>query len=159
MAEIDFNLINQTFAYKNGNLYRKMKTSKTLKKCEFCRKDGYLQVQINRKKYLAHRIIFFMFYGYLPLIVDHIDNNPLNNNISNLRATNRYGNTRNAKIPKTNTSGYKGVSWHKRVGKWRTQIRINNKTKNLGYFDDVELAGLVAEEARQKYYKEFAREK
>jgi hypothetical protein len=37
-------------------------------------------------------------------------------------------------VPKNNTSGYRGVSWHARLKKWIAQIRIDNRLIHLGYF-------------------------
>ena len=157
MANIDSTLLNQLFVYQNGDLLRLSKTTKKPKKCGSVRPDGYYQIQINGKKYLKHRLIFAMFYGYFPKFVDHKDNNPKNNLIENLREANKFENCRNAKIPKTNKSGFKNVSWHKNSKKWIVQIHLNKKPKTIGYFVDVELADLVAQESRDKYYKEFAR--
>jgi hypothetical protein len=58
---------------------------------------------------------------------------------------------------KNNKSGYKNVQWNKNSKKWHVRLIVNGKDKNFGYFDDVELAGLVAEEARNITHKEFAR--
>jgi hypothetical protein len=159
MAGIDSTLLNQLFKYENGQLLRLSKTTKTYEKCGNLRPDNYDQLQINGKKYLKHRIIFAMFHGYFPKFVDHIDNNPQNNLIENLRAATRAQNCQNAKIPKTNKSGFKNVCWHKTSKKWKVQININQKLKCIGYFKDIELADLVAQEARDKYHKEFARNK
>ena len=65
-------------------------------------------------------------------------------------------NGKNRKTPKNNTSGVKGVSWHKRSKKWVVSIGVNWKRKALGYFDDLDLAELVSIEARNKYHGEFA---
>jgi hypothetical protein len=72
--------------------------------------------------------------------VDHIDNNKLNNNISNLRFATIRENNQNASISKTNTSGYKGVDFHKQNNKWRASIYFDCKSKHLGYFDTIEEA-------------------
>ena len=42
------------------------------------------------------------------------------------------------KLKSTNTSGYRGISWHKRVGKWIVRIQISNKNKHLGCFTNPE---------------------
>jgi hypothetical protein len=159
MAEIDFTSLHSIFAYKNGKLFRKLKSKgcKVGEKAGHIRTDGYNQVSINGKNYLLHRIIFFMFYGYMPKKIDHIDNNPSNNCIENLRCASNNQNGQNSKLSKLNKSGFKGVSWHK--NSWRVQISANNKNKHIGYFKDLELADLVAQEARNKYHKEFARNK
>ena len=59
------------------------------------------------------------------------------------------GRTRN------NTCGYKGVAFHKPLNKYRAQIRINCKTKHLGYFDTPEDASKAYETKAKEIHKEF----
>ena len=56
---------------------------------------------------------------------------------------------------KISASNIKGLRLHKN-NKWEARIQVNNKSKYLGVFDDIELAELVVMEARNKYHKEFA---
>lgn len=83
-------------------------------------------------------------------VTDHIDGNPLNNQKSNLRICSHRENMRNLRH-KSNTrnysSKYPGVSWHKRVGKWNAQIRVNKSLKHLGYFLNEEDAAHVYQNA------------
>jgi hypothetical protein len=60
-------------------------------------------------------------------------------------------------MPTNNTSGIKGVCWHKSTNRWYVQLQVNKKMKYLGIYEDIELAELVAIEARAKYHGEFAR--
>ena len=90
--------------------------------------------------------------------VDHIDNDKVNNHLENLRYATRSENSRNS--PKTNlarSSIYKGVCFNKPRKKWMAYIRINEKLKNLGYFDNEREAAEVYNAAAVKFYKEFAR--
>jgi hypothetical protein len=57
---------------------------------------------------------------------------------------------------KNNTSGYRGVSWHNKSKTWSVRVTLNKKTKHFGYFKDLELAGLVANEARQLFHGKYA---
>ena len=69
--------------------------------------------------------------------IDHINHNKLDNRRSNLRICNRLQNQRNVKQNrKHKTSFYRGVSWTKERQKWTANININNKRKNLGYYND-----------------------
>lgn len=146
------------FEYREGNLYWKtQRTNKTKARMLVGNLDEYNNVCLNRKKIGVHRIIFMMFYGYMPEYVDHIDGNPLNNKIENLRAATNTKNQYNAKISKRNTSGYKNVSWDKACNKWRVLLRVEKKPMLIGFFENLELAGLVAKEARNKHHGEFAR--
>ena len=70
--------------------------------------------------------------------VDHIDNNPLNNHVSNLRFATNKENQQNSKISKRNTSGVKGVCYHKGNKKWQAQITIDGIRIHLGNFDNIE---------------------
>jgi hypothetical protein len=83
--------------------------------------------------------------------VDHIDNNKLNNDLSNLRWVTFRENSMNQKITIKNKSGVKGVSFYKKYNCWRAEIRFEGKTKHLGYFENIEDAKRV----RQKYANEI----
>lgn len=96
---------------------------------------GYLNVNIRKKKYHAHRIAWFLHCGEMPkLQIDHIDHNKLNNKITNLREVTHRENSLNRGINKNNTSGTVGVIWCKRDSKWRVSIRVNYKKIHLGHF-------------------------
>lgn len=147
------------FEYKDGDIYWSVNKGsiKSGSKAGSSNDQGYLHVSINSKLYKNHRIIWLMHNGTIPKFIDHIDGNRLNNRIENLRSATHSQNMRNLKKPKTNTSGIKGVSWYKNKNKWRVSVTIYGKQKCFGYFEDIELAELVAEEARNKHHGEFAR--
>lgn len=84
-------------------------------------------------------------------IVDHINGNPLDNRRSNLRLASVAENSRNHGISKRNTSGVRGVSWHKGKRKWAAAITIH-----LGYFDNLEDAQIARERAESEFWGEFA---
>ena len=97
---------------------------------------GYIRITVDGKSYLCHRLIYLYHHGYLPENeVDHTDQDPTNNRIENLREVSKSCNLRNSKVSARNTSGIKGVSWHKRIGKWLVRI-TNGEEIYLGYFDD-----------------------
>lgn len=149
--------------YKDGVLYWKKKPTAKANSIKIgevagtVRPDGYSAIKLNYKLYLTHRLIFLLFHGYLPSTLDHIDGNPNNNKIENLREATNSQNSQNQKIRHNNTSGVKCVTLDKSRNKWQVQIHINKKKKNLGYYKDLELAELVATEARNKYHGGFAR--
>ena len=114
----------------------------------------YWQVGFNRKIYLAHRVIFAIHKGYMPEFIDHIDGNKLNNKIENLRACTDQQNKFNMTVKACSKSGIKHVMKFKNA--WNVRMRINGKMKHIGQFKDLELAQLVAEEARLKFHGEFS---
>ena len=94
--------------------------------------------------------------GSIPENIDHSDRNPSNNIWTNLRKTTLSENQYNKKIASNNTSGVKGVSWHKNSQKWRAQITVEKTAISLGYFNNIEEASGVIKEARKKYHGEFS---
>lgn len=157
---MNINKLNDVFEYKEGVLYWKNPISSRTQKGQkagtlSCR--GYFQTCVNKKIILNHRIIFAMHYGYFPKIVDHIDGNKQNNTIENLREATHQENSRNQKISKTNTSGYKNVRQCKKTKKWVVELWVNKHPKYIGTYKDLELADLVATMAREKYHGAFAR--
>lgn len=96
---------------------------------------GYLTVSIKGKNYYAHRIAYLLFYGDIPSgQVDHINGLKSDNRICNLRIATASQNKFNEGLRSTNTTGFKGVYWHKKAGKWSAGIRHNGKQIHLGLF-------------------------
>jgi HNH endonuclease/AP2 domain-containing protein len=89
--------------------------------------------------------------------VDHVDGNRLNNRRSNLRLATHQQNTFNKGPHRNNTSGIKGVSWHKRLKKWQVQLNVNGKRVGLGYFSEKAEAAKAYERAARKHHGVFAR--
>jgi hypothetical protein len=106
----------------------------------------YLRTQVAGKIIRLHNLL--LGYAQEGLEWDHIDRNPLNNRRSNLRLVTKTENMRNRGTPKNNTSGVKGVCWHKGVSKWIAQIKLSGRITHLGYFsafDDAVAARKTAE--------------
>ena len=114
-------------------------------------------IRINGKDYYQHRLSWLYVYGEFPKgDLDHIDNDRGNSRINNLRIADRVTNGYNRKKPINNKSGIKGVHWSKIDKKWIVKIGVNKQKLYIGLFEDLELAELVAQEARAKYHGEFA---
>lgn len=90
-------------------------------------------------------------------IAEHENNNPLDNRRENIRVATHSENIRNQKKRIDNTSGYKGVYWHKDANKWQAYITVNQKRIHLGLFDNIEDAAKAYAEASAKYHGEFGR--
>jgi hypothetical protein len=149
-------LVTNLFSYtESGDLIWKKrgKSRKFGVVAGYIRKDGYKLTRINTKPYLIHRLIFLYHHGYLPKYIDHIDRNPANNRIENLREATHSQNHGNITKQSNNTSGYKGVSWNKGHKRWVVTFR----GKLLGRFTDVILAAEAYDKAAFEYYGEFSR--
>lgn len=141
MNELTQDLLGELFDYKDGELYWKIRKAQRIKIGDLAGSgnNDYRAIQINGKLYYTHRLIFLYHHGYLPKYLDHIDGNPLNNDISNLREVTNQENSRNRKKHKSHngkptSSKFKGVSWNKEKQKWESQIYIDGKPKHLGLF-------------------------
>lgn len=102
---------------------------------------GYRVIRVDRQGVAAHRAAWLMTYGVPPSgVIDHIDGNPSNNRIQNLRDVSQFENTRNCKVGSNNRSGYPGVYLNKTTQKWYAQIGHDFKTINLGTFQTFDQA-------------------
>lgn len=133
--------VRELFDYReDGTLVRRVATRNRVKAGTIAgslRGDGYLVVRVDSRPYLLHRVIFLYHYGYSPENqVDHIDRNPSNNRIENLREVSQTCNNRNTGNRADNTSGVKGVSWDSRESKWYAYIVVAQTQRNLGSFSD-----------------------
>ena len=141
-----------------GNI-RNIKTGKILKPGINGR--GYYTVSLRNDGNMytknIHKLIaeYFIANPYNKQCVDHIDNNRLNNNVSNLRYATSQENSMNRKLNSNNTSKYKGVCYSKLFNRWNAYITINGKMKNLGYFKNLEDAINARVEKAQELFGEY----
>ena len=123
-------------------------------------RNGYVHVSINKRRYLEHRLVWLYHHGYLPdNFIDHINRNPSDNRIENLRIcpNNHRQNAQNTGKFSHNTSGHKGVGWSPGKGKWRAVIGVKGKSIHLGYFKD-KVSAIQARKIAEKQFFEFSEE-
>jgi len=114
------------------------------------RKDLYVMIRVLGADYLAHRLAWLYVYGYFPEnFIDHIDRNPSNNTIVNLREVTQSCNIRNSKGRLGTISGIKGVSVFR--GFWDAKIFVDGRNVRLGCFSSKTLAAKARYEAEIKY--------
>jgi hypothetical protein len=114
--------------------------------------DGYTLVTVCGIPFLKHRLCWAMNYGVWPkTYLDHIDGNPRNNAILNLRLATPAQNLQNTKQNKNNTSGAKGVYLHKH-GKYEAYITKDKRRIYLGLFTHLDDAIAARTAAQTKLY-------
>jgi len=153
--------LKELFDYGDGGLIRRSTGLRV--KCSETNGHRYLRVFVDGKPRALHRMIYIWHHGDDTVSVDHIDGDRMNNRIENLRAATQQENCLNRKHRSTSKSPYKNVylqapkqnpNWKRN---WVVSIMIAGKRKYIGSFEDVELADLVATEARDKFHGAFAR--
>jgi len=114
---------------------------------------GYVQIKINGKLYLAHRLAWFYASGQWPdSHIDHIDRNPKNNAIANLRLCSHAENHQNIDVRSDNSSGVTGVSWIKKSQKWLAYINRNGVRHRIGLFASIDSAVAARLEAKRQIH-------
>jgi len=147
------------FEYEKGKLFWRINVSPRARagaEAGSPSSSGHIKIRYLHKYYLAHRIVFIMFNKNLPDCIDHINGDPSDNRIENLRAATPSQNAMNKKLNCTSRSKAKNVRWSAERSKWHVQMSIRGKHTHIGTFEDFELAKFVAAEYRDKYHGEFA---
>lgn len=157
--------IDELLEYRDGHLYWKVSRGRvrtgSLAGTEMQTEDGhiYRKVRVNGRQYLAHRLIWELLTGVQLTFdqkIDHINGNTLDNRISNLRVCTNTQNAQNIHARRGMYSQLKGVTFHKRTGKFVAQIRVNGVSRWLGSFLTEEEAARAYAEAANSNFKEFA---
>lgn len=114
----------------------------------------YWRIEIDQRPYMAHRLAWFYVHGSWPeRDLDHINGDPLDNRIKNLRDVDASINLQNqVRRPKHNTTGFWGVSWSEAHHKFIAQITTNGKKMHLGYFTDAAEAQAVYLSAKKRLH-------
>ena len=141
-----------------GNV-KNSKTNRILKPGNH--KQGYKLVVLSKngkyKSFRVHRLVGLAFLENPDnkQMIDHIDENKANNNVNNLRWATPKDNQYNQDKYKNNTTGFKGVSFHKPLNKYQAKIRVNGNLKHLGLFKSAEEASKAYEAKAKEIHKEF----
>lgn len=99
--------------------------------------NTYAKAYINGKLTSLHKLIT---NTGPETLIDHINQNKLDNRRKNLRTSNHSKNALNSKTPTRNTSGHKGIVWNKKDQRWTARITINKKRIHLGNYKTIEEA-------------------
>lgn len=124
--------------------------------------SGYTLIKLYGRLYRAHHLAWLTMTGDWPPRegdIDHEDRCRSNNAWSNLRAATRGQNNVNAKIRKSNKSGYKGVSWRAEINRWHARITVGGKILLLGNFERIEDAAEARKIAELAHYPTFTTHK
>ena len=123
---------------------------------------GYVKIRMKvddcERSYMAHRLAWLYIYGDWPKNqIDHINRNRSDNRICNLRDVECFQNKQNSTKQSNNTSGVKGVYWHKKTKKYQVNIMVKGLRIALGYFDDISEAALARKNAEDKHHPFYVR--
>lgn len=140
------------FSYnkESGELIRKFKTIEN-RVVGTRNQSGHLAITFNGVNQYVHRVIYTMHFGDIPegYDIDHINGDPSDNRLENLRAVPHRINRRNSKKNSNNTSGHTGVYPHGK--KWVAKIKVDHKSKHLGVFTNIDDAILARKKAEETY--------
>ena len=117
--------------------------------CNTISNKGYIHIKLEGKNYRIHRLAMLYVYGSIPRLVDHIDQNKLNNRIDNLRSATFFQNSSNQCLPKNNTSGHIGVA--KVDNRYQARIKYKGKVRHIGSYLTIDEAIQARKNAEVKY--------
>lgn len=117
---------------------------------------SYIRIRLKGRFYKAHRLAWLYVHGEWPPEIDHINGDTGDNTIANLRPATPSQQAANRKLRSDNTSGYKGVYWHKPKSKWLAYIYQRGSRVNLGFFDDPAIAHAAYVSAAKSLFGAFA---
>lgn len=119
--------------------------------------SGYRMISILERQLMTHRVAWLLAYKRWPVgQIDHINGDPHDNRLCNLRESTPSENQANRKRLTTNSSGARGVTWHKACRKWQAAIKVDGRNIHLGLHSSVESAARAYADAAVKYFGDYA---
>lgn len=163
MNKINIDTINEYLSYdqETGEIKWKKPPHHLIKPGDnagFFEPRGYLVIQFKKTFFKGHRIAWAIVNNEFPSgEIDHIDGNPSNNKISNLRVVDRSKNQMNRRISTNNKSGIKGVHFCKSKQKWISRISCGKSRIHIGQFDSFDEAFQKRKEIEKNLHGQYAR--
>ncbi len=160
--EITQALLKELFDYdaKRGELINKVnrgsraKAGKVAGTISPVKGGARKSIRVNKQSFYAHRLVWFWHYGKHPKDqIDHIDGNPLNNKIENLREATHAENCQNKIMQRKCSNKYIGITHRKKTNKYGAQIKVNGNHTWLGLFDTPEEAHAAYCAAKRQLHK------
>lgn len=149
---ISYDPLTGIFTWKKLPKYSKKKIGDTI---GILTTQGYLFVYVKGQTVLLHRLAFLLMNGSFPSeVVDHIDQNKLNNKFNNLRLASYSQNACNSKTRKSETN-IRNVYFNKKLNKFEVKIKHKYKSYFFGLFDSAKEAEQVAIKERKRLHGEY----
>lgn len=147
------------YTYKGDEFYFDLDDYTLIKEYCWCiDREGYVSTNLwdddKKKSIRMHRLIINV--SDKKDEIDHINNNKKDNRKCNLRIVTRSQNGMNRGVQSNNKTGVTGVTFYEPYDKWNSQIALNGKHINLGYFSDFEDAVKARKEAEERYFGEYS---
>lgn len=112
---------------------------------------GYLRIILCGGLHKQHRAIWKLVHGVEPIYIDHINGDPGDNRLANLRSVPHAANMHNRRLHKGNKSGVPGVLWYPDRRLWAARIGLNGTHTHLGFYQHVEEAIAVRRAAEREH--------
>ena len=150
------------YQVSNVGRVRNVSTERILKPCVDI--HGYHNVTLSKggmaKNHRVHKLVAHEFIqrpdSNAKLVIDHIDRNKVNNQVTNLRWATQQQNMMNMTIRTGTSSQYKGVAYHKTKSKWCAYIMFDRKLLHIGLFANEEDAARAYNAKAIELFGEFA---
>lgn len=146
------------FDYRDGGLFWRVTRGNNAK--AGCRagatmKTGYRSIHISGRRFQEHRLVFLWHHGFMPTQIDHVNGDKSDNRVENLREADYSRNQMNTRDRKSAT-GYRGVRFVEKTGRWSARIYQNGREIRIGTFDSPEEASAAYKAKAAELFGEFA---
>lgn len=145
------------FDYRDGGLYWRVNRGSNAKagnRAGRLLKTGYRSIHVSGRRYQEHRLIYLWHHGCMPKQIDHINRMKCDNRIDNLRPADHSKNQMNTEA-RTNESGFRGVRFVPKTGRWAARIYMDGKEIRIGTFSTPEEASAAYKAEAQKLFGSF----
>ena len=138
-----------------GNLIRKTRTANSVQVGDVAgskNSDGYIQISIDSKPHMAHRLVWIWHGKELPQFINHINRDKVDNRIENLRPATRSENMHNKDTSKRSASGHRGVMWYAPTKEWLARLMVDGQSYDLGKYPTAKEASEAYEQTKQEFF-------
>lgn len=151
--------LHSLFIYESHGMLRRIGGRKPYPWRSIGRQGRYLATTVAGVTYYLHRLVWQYHTGNVPVMVDHVNGNPADNRIENLRECTNAQNQYNSPKKVSNRAGHKGVVFHPKctLKPWQAKIAAGGKVHSLGYYPTREEAAAAYAAGARRIAGEFAR--